>query len=185
MENKNIIVAVVGMCGAGKSVATEEFKKAGFEHTYFGNVTFNEMKKRGLEINEQNERLVREELRKSGDLSIYAKLIEPEIREKLEKGNVVVESLYAWSEYKYLKEIYKERMKLLAIITDRQVRIDRLKNRTIRPLTAEETISRDYAQIEKLEQGGPIAHADHFILNNGSMEELQAKLKEYIKSLID
>lgn len=180
MANK--IVAVVGMCGAGKSVATNQFVKKGWTRIYFGDVTMNEVRARGLEITEANERLVREDLRKSGDLAIYAKKIEPSIREALKTNNVVLESLYAWSEYKYLKDIYQDDLQVVAIVTDRQTRVDRLKNRDFRPLTEPEVKSRDHSQIEKLEQGGPIAIADHFITNNACKRSLIKKVNEYIKS---
>ena len=71
---KNKIIAVVGMCGSGKSVAVEEFEKRGWKKNYFGSATMMELEKRGLAINEANERMVREELRSSGDKGIYAKI---------------------------------------------------------------------------------------------------------------
>lgn len=182
MEHK--IIAVVGCCGAGKSVATTEFVNAGFTRIYFGDVTFKEMQKRGLEINPENERKVREDLRKSGDLSIYAKLIEPDIKKALETNNVVLESLYAWSEYKYLKEIYKDKLQILAIVTNRENRIKRLCKREFRPLTKDEVITRDYAQIEKLEQGGPIAHADYYIVNNGGEKAFIKKVDKFIEKFL-
>ena len=179
------IVGVVGMCGAGKSEATKRFIDKGFKRIYFGDVTFDEMKRRGLELNHTNERLVRESLRAGGDLAIYAKMIEPKIRALVDAGeNIVLESLYGWSEYKYLEEIYGNQIKLLAIVTDKDVRVSRLKNRDFRPMTEEEVKTRDYAQIEKLEQGGPIAKADHYILNNGDYETFEKQLDQYIDSLL-
>ena len=70
---KNIIVAVVGLCGAGKSEVTSIFVENKFEKVYFGDVTFDEMKKRNLEVTPENERLMREELRATNDMAIYAK----------------------------------------------------------------------------------------------------------------
>ncbi len=179
----NKIVAVVGMCGCGKSVATEEFIKKGFEKIYFGAVTFDILKERGMEINEANERKIREELRSSGDKGIYAKIYLPKIEEAYKKGNVVIESMYSWSEYKYVKERFGDAFKVLAIVTDSGLRRERLKNRTFRPMTAEESLSRDVSEIENVEKGGPIAIADHYITNNGSAEELIAKVNKFINNL--
>ncbi|MGI6443902.1 MAG: AAA family ATPase [Candidatus Dojkabacteria bacterium] len=182
---KNIIVAVVGLCGAGKSEVTNMFVENKFEKVYFGDVTFDELKKRNMEITEENERVIREELRSTNDMAIYAKKSEPKIKKAYEEGkNVVVESLYSWSEYKYLKEIYKDSFKLLAVVTDRDLRAERLKNRPHRPLTDEEVTSRDYSQIENTETAGPIAIADHFVLNNGTFEELKKQVQEYIDFFI-
>lgn len=185
MTKDNIIVAVVGLCGAGKSEATQVFIDNNFKKVYFGDATFDEMKRQNLEINPQNERKIREELRAKGDMAIYAKLSEPKIKDFYNAGNnVCVESLYSWSEYKYLKEIYKDKFKLLAIVTDRDLRAKRLKTRTFRPLTDEEVTTRDYTEIENIEKAGPIAIADHFIVNNDSMESLKKQVQQYIDSLL-
>ena len=39
----NKIIAVVGMCGSGKSVAVEEFEKRGYKKIYFGAATMREL----------------------------------------------------------------------------------------------------------------------------------------------
>ena len=36
-------------------------------------------------------------------------------------------------------------------------------------------------EIENLEKGGPIARADYYLLNNGSMEELKSQYDEFMK----
>ena len=185
MKQKSIIVAVVGLCGAGKSEATQVFIDNKFERVYFGDVTFDEMKKQNLEITPDNERKIRESLRATNDMAIYAKKSEPKIRAFYEQAkNVVVESLYSWSEYKYLKEIYGESFKLLAIVADRNLRAERLKTRPFRPLTDEQVKTRDYTEIENIEKAGPIAIADHFILNNEDMDSLKKKVQQYIDELL-
>ncbi len=180
---KGKIVAVVGMCGSGKSVATETFTAAGWEKVYFGGITMEELEARGLDKNEKNEKMVREELRAQYGLAAYAVKLLPRIQKLAEQGNVVLDGLYSWSEYTYLKEHLGEELKVLAIVTDRGVRYSRLAGRTIRPLTEQEATSRDYSEIEKLEKGGPISIADRFITNNGTAEELEEKIKEYIAEL--
>ena len=179
MENK--IVAVVGMCGSGKSVITEMLIQDGFQKVYFGDVTFDEMKRRGLELNWENEKLIREEFRATGDMGIYAKLNAPKIEELYKQGNVVVESLYSWSEYKYLKEIYKDNFILLSLVSNAGVREERLAVRDYRSMTKQDVYIRDYSEIENLEKGGPIARADYYLLNNGTMEELKAQYDEFMK----
>ena len=178
MENK--IVAVVGMCGSGKSVITDLLIQDGFQRVYFGDVTFDEMKRRGLELNWDNEKMIREEFRATGDMGIYAKLNAPKIAELYKNGNVVVESLYSWSEYKYLKEIYKDNFILLSLVTNASVREERLAVREYRGMTKQDVHIRDYSEIENLEKGGPIARADYYLLNNGSMEELKAQYNEFM-----
>ena len=74
-------------------------------------------------------------------------------------------------------------MKVLAIICDKSVRYSRLAIREIRPLTNIQAHDRDVAEIENLKKGGPIAFADYFIDNNGSLEDYNNKLEEIYNRL--
>ena len=180
----NKIVAVVGMCGSGKSVAVEEFEKRGFKKVYFGAATMNILKERNLPVNEENERKVREELRASGDKGIYAKIFLPEIKKLFNEGyNIVIESLYSWSEYKHIKEEFGDAFSVLAIITNTPLRRIRLESIDVRPMTKIESLSRDYAEIENIEKGGPIAIADFNILNNSTKEEFLTNINNFLDNL--
>lgn len=65
MENRKII-SIQGLPGSGKTeVINYLMKKYGWPKVYFGEVTFDEVRRRGLEINEKNERAAREGLRKN------------------------------------------------------------------------------------------------------------------------
>ncbi len=176
----NQVVALVGMCGSGKSVCCEVFQKRGWEQVYFGGVTMTELEKRGLERNEANERAVREELRRTYGPAAFAILLKDVIREKLEKANVCLDGLYSWSEYKVLKEELGDRLTVAAIVADRPVRYERISKRPVRALTPDQALSRDVAEIENMEKGGPIAMADRFILNNGTAQELTDKIHALI-----
>ncbi|MBE6552306.1 MAG: dephospho-CoA kinase [Ruminococcaceae bacterium] len=178
--NKGRITAVVGMCGAGKSEVTKVFLEEGYEKVYFGGVTMDVLEKRGLEKNEQNERSVREELRKTYGPAAFAILLVDKIRDLSEKGNVVLDGLYSWSEYKILKEEFPE-LTLLCVTVDKELRYERLAKRPIRPLTKEQARSRDLSEIENIEKGGPIAFADVTLSNNGTLEELYEKVRGFIK----
>ena len=147
-------VAVVGMCGSGKSVLCGYFKNLGWSEVYFGGVTVSQLKKQGIEVNEANERAMREGLRDKHGNGAFAILLKEEICQKLQNGNVVLDGLYSWSEYKILKELLGKDLIVLAVVTNNQIRKDRLKNRTVRPLTSEQVDSRDIAEIENSEKGG-------------------------------
>ncbi len=175
------ILALVGMCGSGKSVACESFAARGWQQVYFGQVTMDELAARGLEKNEQNERSVREELRREHGPAAFAKLLIPTIDKKSTDGPTILDGLYSWSEYKVLKERYGSRLTVVAVIADRAVRYRRLTTRSLRPLTPQQAAGRDVAEIEKLEKGGPIAMADRFLLNNGDINALQTQIDLLIK----
>ena len=71
----------------------------------------------------------------------------------------------------------------MCIATNADLRYERLKNRPIRPHTLEESIMRDYSEIENIEKGGPIAIADCYICNNGEIEPFVNEVNNYINSL--
>jgi len=176
----NKIIAVVGMCGSGKSEAVKYFVDSGYKRVYFGEVVMNEMKRLGLEVNEANERATRENLRKEFGMGAKAVKSLPVIEEFLKNNNVVIESLYSWEEFKILKDKFGEAFKLLTIYTTKDLRYERLLKRPFRPLTNEESKSRDISEIEKLDKGGPIAYTDYLIINDGSLDEMNEELKKYI-----
>ncbi|MGD9118228.1 MAG: AAA family ATPase [Dehalococcoidia bacterium] len=176
------IVSIVGMAGAGKSEVSRVFERNGYTRIRFGDVTDEELKKRGLASNEDNERLVRELLREGGR-DAYAKLNQPRIERALKDSNVVIDGLYSWEEYTYLKEIYGEDLCLVAVWSSPKTRYKRLAKRSNRRLTPGQAASRDRTEIENLTKGGPIAMADFTIVNESSREEL-IKETERIVSLL-
>ncbi|MFA5095463.1 MAG: AAA family ATPase [Candidatus Paceibacterota bacterium] len=179
-----IILAIVGLPGAGKTEIVEYLmKKTGWPKFYFGDITFDEMKKIGLEVNEANERKTREEIRARLGMGAYAILSIPKVKELYEKSSVFVESLYSWEEYLEMKKEFGNIFKVLTVFASPEKRIERLCNRPLRPLKREDVISRDYAQIENLHQAGPIARADFAIINEGTKEDLYKQLDEIIKKV--
>ena len=179
-----IILAIVGLPGAGKTEVTEYvMKKTGWPKVYFGDATFDEMKKAGLEINEANERKTREGIRAKMGMGGYAILNVPKVKEFFKNSSVVVESLYSWEEYLEMKKEFGDAFRVLTILSSPELRIERLCNRPIRPLKKEDVISRDYSQIENLHQAGPIARADFFVINEGTKEDLYKQIDEIITKL--
>ena len=177
------VVAIVGMAGAGKSEVARIFEKSGFRKVRFGDITEDEIKNRGLELDEKNERYVREQLRKEHGMSAYAKLNLPRVDASLKSSDVVVDGLYSWEEYTLLKARYNERFSTVAVWASPATRHARLRNRAKRPLTVEEAASRDKAEIENSNKGGPIAMADFTIINEASLKELERETERILSAL--
>jgi dephospho-CoA kinase len=179
MANKKKIIAIVGLCGSGKSVVGDHLEKKGCRKIYFGALTLEEVKKRGLELTEANERKVREELRQKHGMGAYATLNIPKIEEHLKKDEkVLIDGLYSFAEYKTLKEKYNGSLFIIAVFTPRELRYERLSQRKERSLTRYEAVSRDYAEIENIQKGGPIAMADYTLINDSTVEDLVRKLDQ-------
>lgn len=179
----NKIVAIVGMCGSGKSVASDILVGKGWKKVYFGGVTMEKLQEEGLEVNPVNEKMMRERLRKELGMGAYAKILLPRIKEYAEDGDTVLDGLYSWDELKILREELGNRLTVVAIVVDRQLRYDRLNIREYRPLTDEEALNRDLSEIENIAKAGPIAHADYYIFNNGSIEEYAERLEEILSCI--
>ncbi len=174
------VVSIVGMPGAGKSEVARVFEENGFTRVRFGDVTDEEIARRGLELNEKNERYIRELLRKEHGMSAYADLNLPRIDSALEHSDVVIDGLYSWEEYTFLKTHYGEDFYVVVVWASPKTRYSRLVSRLNRHLTLEEAGERDRAEIENLNKGGPIAMADLTIINESSLEDLRKETERII-----
>lgn len=184
------IVFIVGMAGAGKSIVSDLLVKEGFAYVRFGQVVIDEMKKRGLEMNEVNERAVREGLRKEYGMGAMAKLNMQKFDELLKLSNVVGDGLYSWTEYKILKEKYEDAVHVLAVYAPPKLRYERLEDRATEGdldshfrSDPKKSQSRDYAEIENIEKGGPIAMADFTVINTGTLEDVKKQLVEFLAQI--
>lgn len=190
MANK--IICVVGMPGAGKSLVSDELVKCGFSYLRIGQITLDKIKEMGVGPNEALEKKIREDIRREHGMAAFATLNIPKINELLLKSNVVVDGLYSWSEYKVLKEKYGDLMRVVAVFAPPELRYERLVNRKaendkdlrFRSFTKEEARARDYSEIEKIEKGGPIVMADFTIINIGTIEEVQERVKEILSQIV-
>ena len=186
------IIALVGMPGSGKSIVGDFFKSAGFSYIRFGQITLDIIKERGLQPTEENEKAVREEVRKKYGMGAYAILNLPKIKALLKKGDVVVDGVYSWSEYKVLKEEFGDNLIVVCIYAPPALRYKRLSERKLeasdrllrnRQFSVEDAKKRDYNEIENIEKGGPIAMTDYILLNTGTIEELEMQIQDLLKKL--
>lgn len=177
-------LALVGMPGAGKTVCAEHLQAKGYFSLRFGGVVVDEVRRRGLAVNPQNEREVREELRAKHGMAAMASISLPRLQQALQAHrHIVIDGLYSFSEYKLLNDELGAPLVLAAIAAPRHLRYQRLAARGVRPLTPSEARERDLLEIERLEKGGPIAIADYTLLNEGAPADLLRKLDELLDDL--
>ena len=179
------IIAFVGLAGSGKSTAVEYFTKKGYPKVYFGGVIYQAMADAGIERTAAVEQKFREDIREKEGKDFVANKIIEQIQHLASSGQhrIIADGLYTWTEFKVLKKAFPGELTLVAIVTPRSLRYHRLSQRAERPYTATEAHERDITEIEHLEKGGPIAIADHYVLNEGSVEEFDAKLSTLLQSL--
>jgi dephospho-CoA kinase len=179
------ILAFVGMSGSGKSSAVGHLTERGIPKVYFGGIVLKAMQEQGLELTQENEKPFREDLRVREGKDFIAKRIIKEIYDLIGAGQhrIVADGLYTWTEYKLLKQEFHNRLTVVAVTAPRELRYDRLGHRPIRPLTHHEAHERDYAEIENLEKGGPIAIADYTIVNDKDLENMHAQIDALVEKI--
>ncbi|MBI2857763.1 MAG: AAA family ATPase [Chloroflexi bacterium] len=178
------VVAIVGMAGSGKSEVARIFEQSGFARVRFGDITDEEMARRGLPPNESSERLVRESLRQEHGMVAYAKLNLPKIDAFKKQSNVVCDGLYSWEEYTFFRDYYGPDFVVIAVYASPKTRYARLARRVRRPLTPEESASRDRSEIENVNKGGPMAMADFTLVNEGPLEDLRQAARRTVETLL-
>lgn len=186
-DSKNVQIrtlALVGMPGSGKTLCAEHLQRKGYFQFRFGGIVTDEVERRGLVINPENEKIVREELRANEGMDVMAKRALPKLQAALETHQtVIIDGLYSFAEYKTLQQTFPESMVVVAIVAPRKLRYQRLAKRPIRPLTEAEAQARDWREIETIEKGGPIALADYTLVNDGTADVLLEKLDSLMAEL--
>jgi len=188
------LVCITGLTGSGKSVASDYFVKKGFQFLRFGQITLDEVKRRGLEPTESVERPIREEFRKKHGMAAFAILNLPKLKKLLKNGDTLGDGLYSFEEYKVLKKEFGNSFKVIAVYAPPKIRYERLTNRKLhkhdtslrnRPSTQKDAGSRDYAELENLNKGGTIAMADYTIVNTKDIEYFNSQLEEIYEGIIN
>jgi len=180
-EYENLkILAFVGLAGSGKSTAVEHFTNNHFPKVNFGAVVLDAMTEAGIALTEENERPFREEFREKHGKDVVVNRIVDQIKHLADAGQrrIIADGLYTWTEYKILKSAFPGELTVAAVVAPRHLRYHRLSIREVRPLTATEAYDRDQSEIENLEKGGPIALADYYVINNGSIEHFNDELEK-------
>jgi dephospho-CoA kinase len=179
---QQLVIAICGMAGAGKSECRTIFERAGFSYIHLG-ATEETLRRYGT-TNEELERKVRNEIREQHGMGAMAIVALPTIKEMLaQHKNVVIDNMYSWSEYKIFRAEFGDKFISVAVHAAPTVRYSRLAVRTVRPLDHDTAVGRDYSEIEELEKGGPIAMADFHIVNSHDLTDLEAEVTKILDQI--
>ena len=186
MDNVKIL-AIVGMSGSGKSVVVDHLTDRGYPKVYFGGMIYKEMEKRGIERTEdgESEKKFREMIRETEGSDWVVKQVIEEVNDLIKAGQkrIILDGVYSWIEYKTLKHEFPGCMTFLAVVVDKKLRYERVAKRPGRAFDAKAIRERDRSEIENLEKGGPIVAADYYVLNNGTIAELESDVDEVLKKI--
>lgn len=174
------VIAIVGMSGSGKTEAADFFREKGMHILRFGSVIDEGIQKEGLTWSAETNTYYREKIRKELGMAAVAVKMMPHIENALSKDqDLVLDGLYSWEEYVYLKNKIPNIL-LLAIYARPSIRYQRLIERKDRTFSKDEAKARDIHEIEVLHKGGPIAFAHYLVKNETTKEDLHQELKEFL-----
>ena len=186
MDNVKII-AVVGMSVSGKSVIVDYLTEKSYPKVYFGGMIYKEMEKRGIERTEdgESEKKFREQIREEEGKDWVVNQVIAETKDLIAAGQkrIILDGVYSWTEYKILKKEFPKSLTFVAIVVDKKLRYERVAKRPGRSFDAQAIRERDRSELENLEKGGPIAAADYYVLNNGTIEDIHKRVDEILKEI--
>lgn len=175
------------MTGAGKDTCTDYVaQKYDVPVIHFGNIMYEEVARRGLDI-VKDEKMVREDMRAKEGPAVLAKRVATKAHDFIAAGHkrIVLNGLYSWSEYKYLSQKFGDQFVCVAVVAPRALRYQRLLDRkdARRQYTLEQIVDREVAEIENLEKGGPIARADYTLINDRERNALATQIEDILHTI--
>lgn len=173
-----------GLCGVGKTTAVNFLaRESRGEVIYFGSTVLNAVRERGLLETSENEQIVRIALRRELGNAYLARIEGERMKDVIASGrDVFVDAVYVGEEFEFLSGLVADTpFFLIGIEAPFALRLERLKHRPVRPLMEPQLRERDAVELRKLNTGEVFAKAAVRILNDGSMEQLEASLSPILK----
>jgi dephospho-CoA kinase len=177
MNADKLVIGLAGMPGSGKSLVVETAFELGYSIVVMGDVIRQETVKQGLELNPQNVGKVMLQLRAEGGNSVIAQKCIPKIEEQASQ-KVIVDGLRSLYEADAFKAHFAK-FSLVAVHASPEKRFNRLFNRrrSDDPDVWEVFRERDMRELS-VGLGNVIAMAEQMIVNDNSVEQVKAKVKE-------
>jgi dephospho-CoA kinase len=175
-----IAIGLAGLCGVGKTLAADELTKASDgTKLYLGGFILEEVKRRGLPVTPENERVVQLDVREKFGKSALANLAEVDFRAAAQAGkNIIVDSIFRWEEYVLLSSLCAPHpFIILSIHSPFDERCRRLSERPIRPFTRQQITERDENEVMRLGTGVPITLSHLQVVNDGTASDFSTALR--------
>ena len=179
------VIGIVGLQGSGKSEVAKALVKFDVPSVRMGDVVWEELKRRGQEINEANVARVANELREREGLGAIARRCIPLIKARGKgKPAVVVDGIRGMAEVEEFRRAFGDGFHLIAVWANERIRYWRVESRK----RADDAVSlKIFRGKDRRELGWGLgeafALADFIILNEGPLKELRLRAVEIFKSL--
>lgn len=184
-----IIIGITGTLGSGKGTVVKYLKdKHGFKHYSSSGFINEEVIRRGLPVNRDNQRIVANELRATHGGGYVAEQLYA--RAAAAGGNSVIESLRSTGEIETLRKL-DQPFYLLAVDADQKTRYDRIIQRGSEKdnISFEHFQEQEEKELNDTKAGGIrllacIEMADAHVENNGDLEALHKQIDNIIAPLL-
>lgn len=183
------IIGITGTLGSGKGTVVKYLiDKYGFKHYSSSNFINEEVARRGLPENRDNQRIVANELRAQYGSGYVAEQLYN--RAKTVGDNAIIESLRSTGEIESLRKL-SSNFYLLAVDADQKTRYNRILKRgsTKDNISYEKFQAQETVELNDTKAGGMkilecIKMADGHIENNGDITTLQEQVDNIIAPLL-
>jgi len=177
--NSKLILSLVGMPGAGKSVVVRIARESGYGVVVMGDEVREEARRRNMEPTPENLAEIMLELRRSEGKSVMAKRCIPKM-EKMIEHKVIVDGVRSLSEVEEFRKRFLK-FSFIAIHASPEKRFRRLyhRKRSDDPKSWEAFQERDMRELS-VGLGNVIAMAEHVIVNEEGIEVVKRRVKEVL-----
>jgi len=172
------IIIVVGMPAAGKNIARDYANEEGYSYYATGDIVRAEVARRGLDLNAENTAAVSSELRGTDGMGVTRLALQTALEEKT--APVFLEGMRSWPEVELIRA-HCEAL-VVAFLAPRELRRKRIISRGRADDAPQAFDSRDRREID-YGTAVPIALADAYVLNTGTMEDAMRQLNAVIAKL--
>ncbi|MGV8073106.1 MAG: AAA family ATPase [Syntrophobacteraceae bacterium] len=171
------LFVVIGMPASGKNIGRSYAELNGIPYFATGDIVRAEVSRRGLEPNPENTARVSDEIRGSDGMGVTRKVLETAI--KTGREVVFLEGMRSWPEIELLRR--EADCTIIAFLAPRQTRLSRILSRG---RTDDVPDAFDARDARELSYGAaiPIALADAYVLNTGSMEDALEALDRIVRA---
>ncbi len=172
------VIAFVGMPASGKSEASRVASEMGIPVVVMGDVIRSEVRRRGLEMSDENAGMTGNKLREEEDIDAIAKRCVPLIEKYRGKSPlVVVDGVRGIAEANLFKDAFKDCFKLIRVDSDDELRYKRTLNRCRSDAvdSYESFLARDNREIG-WGMGEAMNAADECISNDGVLDDFRSEI---------
>ncbi|HID60328.1 MAG TPA: dephospho-CoA kinase [Hadesarchaea archaeon] len=180
------VIGIVGPQGSGKTEVAKILTNLGVPCVRMGNVVWEEVRRRGLEITETNVAKIAVELREREGLGAVAKRCIPLIKAKGEgKPAVVVDGIRGEAEVNEFRRTFYGDFRLIAVQSEEKIRYSRVASRgRVDDADTQEKFREKDRRESSWGLDNALTIADFTIVNEGTLEDLHRKAVEIYRKVV-